>query len=307
MTETIEVIAISTLGCLCIYLFTKLNRSGPSKSTSSETIPLLEERESQLRNEKAKQEKLLDELAARSKKVEKREAELKDAEETVESKAQKLESRVSEVESKAKQLESREDEIESKAQKLEIREKELKAKEEKLGRRENEVESKAVLVANDEQESTTVIEEEEPSPTATDTTGEQKEPAQSEAEKRKTMIEEELERLIKQTNETELSEEEPFDDDSAEALKKAAIKICYTKKYYDVMNDKFIYFPSVAKTALDYRLMEEAEKHYFEEEDEYPADLSGGLRAVAFAIISEEEDDDMDEDYMSALAQDIEI
>jgi hypothetical protein len=121
------------------------------------------------------------------------------------------------------------------------------------------------------------------------------------------MIEEELERLIKQTNETELSEEEPFDDDSAEALKKAAIKICYTKKYYDVMNDKFIYFPSVAKTALDYRLMEEAEKHYFEEEDEYPADLSGGLRAVAFAIISEEEDDDMDEDYMSSLAQDIEI
>lgn len=286
MTETIEVIAISTLGCLCIYLFTKLNRSGPSKSTSSETIPLLG-----------------DNLTVRSKEVEKREAELKYAENEVESKSLKLESRVSEVESKAKQLESREDEIESKAQKLEIREKELKAKEEKLESRENEVESKAVLVANDEQESTTAIdtkEEEEPS-------GEQKEPAQSEAEKRKTMIEEELERLIKQTNETELRVEDPFDDDSVEALKKAAIKICYTKKYYDVMNDKLIYFPSVTKTVIDYRLMEEAEKFYFEEDDEYPADLSGGLRAVAFAIIAEEEDDDMDEDYMSALAQDVEI
>jgi len=296
MTETIEVIAISTLGCLCIYLFTKLNRSGPSKSTSSETIPLLG-----------------DDLMARSEEVEKREAKLKYAENEVESKSLKLESRVSEVESKAKQLESREDEIESKAQKLEIREKELKAKEAKLESRENEVESKAVLVATDEQESTTVVEEEETSPTAIDTkekeepSGEQKEPAQSEAEKRKTMIEEELERLIKQTNETELRVEDPFDDDSVEALKKAAIKICYTKKYYDVMNDKLIYFPSVTKTVIDYRLMEEAEKFYFEEDDEYPADLSGGLRAVAFAIIEEEEDDDMDEDYMSALAQDIEI
>merc|ERR1712232_558067 len=127
----------------------------------------------------------------------------------------------------------------------------------------------------------------------------------SDAEIRLALIEDELEVLVKRTNETELSEDEPFDEDSLEALKKAAMKICYVKKFYDVMKDEFILFPSVAKTALDYRLIEEAEKFYFEEEDEYPADLSGGLRAVAFSVVSEEEDDDMDEEYMSALAQDV--
>ena len=127
------------------------------------------------------------------------------------------------------------------------------------------------------------------------------------AANRKVMIEKELEKLVKKTNETELPPEDPFDDDSVEALRVAAMKICYVKKYYDVMKDEFIMFPSVAKTALDYRLMEEAEKHYFEEEDEYPADLSGGLRAVAFTIVKEEEDEDFDEEYYTALAQDVEL
>merc|ERR1712224_916830 len=86
---------------------------------------------------------------------------------------------------------------------------------------------------------------------------ETEEPKQFDAKMRKKMTEEELERLVKQTNETELGEDDPIDEDSLEALKKGAMKVCYLKKYYDVMKDEFIYFPSVAKTCLDYSLIEE--------------------------------------------------
>ena len=72
------------------------------------------------------------------------------------------------------------------------------------------------------------------------------------------------------------------------------------------MKDEVIYFPSVSKTLADYSLLEEAEKHYYEEEDEYPQDLSVGIRSVATMEMAEA-DDDMDEDYMLALAQDVEL
>jgi hypothetical protein len=126
----------------------------------------------------------------------------------------------------------------------------------------------------------------------------------SEAEKRRKMIDEELANLVKEANENEL--EEPFDEESIEALRKAAHKICYLKKYYDVMKDSVIYFPSVTKTVVDYTLIEEAEKYYYEEEDEYPQDLSIGLRSVATMAVAED-DDDVDEDYMLALSQDVEL
>merc|ERR1712032_8890 len=126
----------------------------------------------------------------------------------------------------------------------------------------------------------------------------------SESETRKKKIDDELKSIVKQADENEL--EEPFDEDSVEALTKGAMKICYVKKYYDVMKDKFIYFPSVAQTVVDYRLMEEAEKFYFEENDEYPQDLSIGLRSVATELVLSQ-DDDFDEDYMTSLAQDVVI
>jgi len=124
------------------------------------------------------------------------------------------------------------------------------------------------------------------------------------SKKRNKMIENELKSLIMQADQKEL--EEPFDEDSIEALKKGALKICYRKKYYDVMKDEFIYFPSVAQTIIDYRLMERAETFYFEEEDEYPQELSIGLRSVALELLLLE-GDDLDEDYITALAQDIEF
>ena len=121
---------------------------------------------------------------------------------------------------------------------------------------------------------------------------------------RKKMIEKEVNRLVKQADENEL--EEPFDEDSIEALKKGALKICYVKRYYDVMKDEFINFPSVIQTIVDYRLIEEAEKFYFREEDEYPQDLSIGIRSVATDCLVAEAND-IDEDYMNSLSQDIEL
>jgi hypothetical protein len=70
------------------------------------------------------------------------------------------------------------------------------------------------------------------------------------------------------------------------------------------MKDEIINFPSVTQTIVDYRLIEEAEKFYFEEEDEYPQDLSIGIRSVALDLLVAE-DTDIDEDYMNALSQDI--
>lgn len=129
-------------------------------------------------------------------------------------------------------------------------------------------------------------------------------PKPSEGEMRNKMIDEELTRLVKEAEENEL--EEAFDEDSLEALKKAAFKICYLKKYYDVLSDKIIYFPSVRKTLINYSLIEEAEKFYFEEEDEYPQDLTIALRTVATESLMAS-DDDTDEEYMSKMALDVVI
>jgi len=375
MTGPVDIVVISTLGGVCIYLWTKQRAE---KLKTEEAIPLLNDRESKLkegervlleekqkvdklesvykqkvkeveaqkaelekekvalRDEKSKQQSLGEELTARTKKVETLEAKLKDDiqefekektvqsqnleaqenelkakaealessasefEERLESREKELETKASELSSKADELESKEKALESKAEEIESKMIELESKEKELESKEAELQKAAEAKPAEEDAEAVVVETCEP-------VEEPQEPAPSDAEIRKKMIEEELDRLVKQTNETELSPEDPFDDDSIEALKKAAMTICYLKKYYDVMNDKFVFFPTVARTALDYRLMEEAEKHYFEEEDEYPADLSGGLRAVAFAIVDAEEDEDFDEEYMNALAQDVEL
>ena len=57
-----------------------------------------------------------------------------------------------------------------------------------------------------------------------------------EALMRKNMIESELQKFIKLAEEQELEEE--MEKESADALKIAADKICYLKKYYNVMTDK---------------------------------------------------------------------
>ncbi|VEU42713.1 unnamed protein product [Pseudo-nitzschia multistriata] len=130
------------------------------------------------------------------------------------------------------------------------------------------------------------------------------EPGPSESELREKMIKDTVKQLIEDSNKYELRPEKPFDDDSAECLLKAALKICHLKKFYDTTKDKIVYFPSPVHACFDYRLMEAAEEFY---EEEYPSDLCRALRNVAFGMIEKEADDDYDEEYMALVATDVEI
>lgn len=215
------------------------------------------------------------------------EAQLKKREDDLQQQETSLRKRLQEVEERDASLKRQIDEIENRIQIIEQREKALAEAEAAL----------AVAEAEKEHDPEAASEEAE-----NDTASSDNKP--SEGEKRKKMIEEELTRLVKKAEETEL--EEPFDEDSLEALRKAALKICYLKKFYDVMKDELIFFPSVTTTLVNYSLLEEAEKFYFEEDDEYPQDLAIGLRSVATQALVDA-DDDTDEEYMAKLALDVEI
>jgi len=132
-----------------------------------------------------------------------------------------------------------------------------------------------------------------------------------EIKQRKKLIREELDPILKKAEAEELGEDITFEPEAKTALRKAAFQVAYIKKYYDVMKDEILYFPSVTKCILNYTLTEQAEQYYFEEEDEFPVLYSGALRAVVDKIVGEsgkgEEDDDDDEDYMAALALDVDV
>jgi hypothetical protein len=126
----------------------------------------------------------------------------------------------------------------------------------------------------------------------------------AERAKRKTMVDQELHMLVKDAEHEELSE--PMEPEAITALKRAAMKICFVKKYYDVFKDDFIYFPSVTASILDHTLTEEADKYYFEEDDELPMMYGIGLRSVA-GIAASKEEDIVDIDYLLPLSMDVEI
>ena len=130
-------------------------------------------------------------------------------------------------------------------------------------------------------------------------------PVETEKDKRIRMIKEELTRIVKQAQDEDFDEEE-MEPEAIEALEKAAMLVCYRKKYYDVLKDELIYFPSVGKSMLNGDLFEAAETYYFEEDDEFPMEYSGSLKAAVSTILSPDELD-LDEDYMSMLALDVEI
>ena len=159
------------------------------------------------------------------------------------------------------------------------------------------------------------VEDDEPVPSGENTVKElvaeeqgdaDKAPELSEREMRKKMIEEELKKIIEEVEAEEL--EEPFETEAMEALMKGAMKVTYLKKFYDVMKDEFIYFPDVMSTISNYDLLEEAEKHYYDEDDEFPPEYSAALRSIVLqAIANKSEDEDLDFDYMEPLAMDMEI
>jgi hypothetical protein len=128
-------------------------------------------------------------------------------------------------------------------------------------------------------------------------------PKKSEGEKRQKMIEEELAKIVEGA-EDELEEE--LEPEALKVLQKAAYKICYLKKYYDVVKDEVILFPSVTNCFVNGTLIEEAEKYWYDEDDEFPMDYSAALRCTATESMAPE-DEDQDDDYMLKLAMDVEI
>jgi hypothetical protein len=211
-------------------------------------------------------------------------------------------------------LERKQKLLEKEQAELKKAQKELQDKQEAIAEREKRLEVKEAkareLLANKEEE-TPETEEEEEAPAAAVVVEESPEDIASkkeaEREKRTLMIEEELRKIVLETEENELGEE--MESEALRALKKASMKICYLKKYYDVFKDEFVYFPSVAATFMNYSMIEEAEKYYYDEDEEFPQDYSAALRSVAAmtAVDNDEDEADLDEDYMEKLAMDVDI
>jgi hypothetical protein len=120
------------------------------------------------------------------------------------------------------------------------------------------------------------------------------------AESREFRIEKELNMIVQLTEENEL--DEPVPEEALLALMAAASKVAYTKKYHDVVNEKFVYFPSVVSTLIDYSLTDEAEQHYCNSAQQFSLALIGALRSTAVSL---EKEDPNDLEYMKKLAVDV--
>jgi hypothetical protein len=129
---------------------------------------------------------------------------------------------------------------------------------------------------------------------------------EDEKEKRMAMIEAEMEKVIKDTQEyAEVNLEEAFGSEAFEALRKAARNLAYTKKFYDVMKDEIVFFPSVQGLVMKNSLQDEAEKYYLKEEDEFPHEYTEALKSV---VREQGYDFNADNDaYMEKLAQAVEV
>jgi hypothetical protein len=131
----------------------------------------------------------------------------------------------------------------------------------------------------------------------------------SDKEKRATILQEELEIIIKAAEDYCLGFlEEEFEPQAIEAIRQAAQELAYTRKYYDVRNDEIIFFPTVARLVMTNVLSDRAESYYYEEEDEFPPEYSKALKTVCRdkGLINDEDSIENDE-YREKLAQDVDL
>lgn len=94
---------------------------------------------------------------------------------------------------------------------------------------------------------------------------------------RRALIQEELNILIRATEENDELDGHEFEPEAIEALGVAANRVAYLKKYYNVAKCENVYVPSVAFTIMDGSLLEEASKHYFGKSDEFLVSYAAGL------------------------------
>lgn len=131
----------------------------------------------------------------------------------------------------------------------------------------------------------------------------------SEKEKREFFLKEELEKIIEVTKDYCWDTlEEELDPEVIEAVRKAAHELAYKRKYYDVMKDEFIYFPTITRLIMTNTLQDRAEQYYYEEEDEFPPEYSKALKTVCREKGFVVDDDSAENDeYMEKLAQDVDL
>ena len=103
-----------------------------------------------------------------------------------------------------------------------------------------------------------------------------------------------------------------MDPESVKALKKAALQNCYVKEYSDVFEDDVVYFPLISSKVLDYSLIEEAEEFYYNEEDGFQQWETVAIQKVVATAVAKseaemEEDEVVNNDYMTKLALDVEL
>ena len=106
---------------------------------------------------------------------------------------------------------------------------------------------------------------------------EEKEGRREERKLRKALIEEELNIIIKATEEKDELDGHEIEPEAIEALGIAANRVAYQKKYFDVAKCEYVYVPSVAYTIMNGSLLEEAAKHYFGKSDEFVLSYALGL------------------------------
>ncbi|CAJ1943265.1 unnamed protein product [Cylindrotheca closterium] len=79
-------------------------------------------------------------------------------------------------------------------------------------------------------------------------------------------------------------------DEAIRAIKIACNQIAFKKKYYDVENDKFVIFPSVAACLIDQATYDAASKKYYGLMDQIPLQYVSVLRSLGVEVGGAEED-----------------
>ena len=129
----------------------------------------------------------------------------------------------------------------------------------------------------------------------------------SERAMRQQAVDEELDELISQAELKELSK--PVPPAVVDALKIAAMQVCYVKKFYDALKDHFIYFPTVHAMLVDQSLTKTAQKHVAN----FPTEVDSALRSVAVQSAADDHkhkdhhDDMVMMEYAERLAIDVDL
>lgn len=288
-----------------------LNRLQKEEERNNENAAILKIREDHVEAREKAVEAKLEEVASKLAALETRENVVTEREEKLEALASSLGSREGDVANKEAALNDREAVMWAKEADLDNRRSIVAAAEETARRREAGVGTKTEQTSAVERQSVGMVQKnEEQNPPAlneaatVETLDDDTVDVETEKERRTRTIREGLTKIVQLTESEELGEE--IEPEAVVALEKAAMVLCLRKKYYDVMKDELIYFPTVNKAVFSGDLIEEAEKFYYDEEDEFPLVYSAALRSIATSIMSEEELD-LDEDYMRMLALDVEI